>query len=81
MAELCPNCGSYFATPTALVVHVQKAHRWEDPDASLALNPASHTPGVMCGLCGQTFATPDRLMLHSLSPHVRSGPFRRPARS
>jgi hypothetical protein len=69
MAELCSNCGNYFGSPAALVTHMKRAHRWEDPGASLALNPASKTPGVACALCGRTFPTPDRLAAHALRPH------------
>jgi C2H2 type zinc finger protein len=69
MAELCANCGDYFASAAALVTHTKKAHRWSDPDASLTLNPASQTPGVTCALCGRTFSTRERLAAHAQRPH------------
>jgi C2H2 type zinc finger protein len=81
MAEMCSNCGNYFGSPAALVAHVRKAHRWEDPNASLSLNPASHTPGVTCGLCGRTFPTRERLAAHALRPHPNPPRFGSPTRS
>ena len=68
MTELCASCGNYFASPAALVTHAKKVHRWEDPETSLAQNPASRTPGVSCGLCGRTFPTPERLAAPPVEP-------------
>jgi hypothetical protein len=81
MAELCSNCGSYFGSTADLVTHMRKVHRWEDPNASLSLNPASHTPGVTCGLCARTFPTPELLAAHALRPHPRPPHFGRPTSS
>jgi Zinc finger, C2H2 type/C2H2-type zinc finger len=81
MAELCSNCGGSFASPAALISHMKKAHAWGDPNASLTLNPASHTPGVTCALCGRSFSTPAQLAAHALQPHPAPRPFGRPTRT
>jgi hypothetical protein len=39
MAELCSNCGNYFASPSTLVVHVKEAHAGETPVAGFAMTP------------------------------------------
>jgi C2H2-type zinc finger/Zinc finger, C2H2 type len=69
MPEECARCGSSFASPSDLLAHVKKAHPKNDPSESLAMNPASHTPGYACSFCGRTFATPQELAAHDLKPH------------
>jgi len=81
MSELCANCGNYFANPAALLTHRRKSHREEGPEASMAQNPASRTPGVSCGLCGRTFPTPEHLAAHVLRPHPRRPSWGIPTRS
>jgi uncharacterized C2H2 Zn-finger protein len=69
MAELCSQCGGSFASASELMAHMQKAHPNKDPKESLAMNPASRTPGYQCGLCGQTFSSAEELAAHDLKPH------------
>jgi len=77
MAEECAECGGWFASPTALVIHVKEAHSVIHGDQSLALNPESHTPGLVCALCGKRFRSREALMRHNFSPHYISNRTRR----
>jgi Zinc finger, C2H2 type len=79
MAEVCADCGGYFASAAELTTHVKTAHGTVHPAESLATNPASETPGYTCGLCGHTFATPKELAAHDLKPHPEAR--RRPTSS
>jgi hypothetical protein len=72
VAELCANCGSTFASPAELVFHVKKKHRTVDPNESLAMNPESHQPGLVCALCGDQFPNREALARHNVRPHFRS---------
>ncbi|MGA8665089.1 MAG: C2H2-type zinc finger protein [Thermoplasmata archaeon] len=69
MAELCARCGGSFASPSELMTHVRKAHPERNPAETLAMNPASRTPGFVCSFCGRTFASPEELARHDLKPH------------
>jgi len=71
MAELCAYCDGWFASPADLVGHVKAEHAGGDPGSSLAMNPESRTPGVVCAMCGRRFTTPRALARHSLNPHPR----------
>jgi uncharacterized C2H2 Zn-finger protein len=68
MAESCGYCGASFGGPADLVAHVNRTHRGGREEASLAMNPESRRPGVVCGLCGRRFPRPKSLMRHLLSP-------------
>jgi uncharacterized C2H2 Zn-finger protein len=69
MAELCGDCGGSFGSPADLAKHVKKAHAGGNPAASLAMNPASETPGLSCAFCGRSFRTREELAAHDLEPH------------
>lgn len=69
MAEECAQCGATFAGPIDLVNHMKKAHPHKSGAESLAMNPASQTPGYTCSRCGETFGTPQELAAHDLKPH------------
>lgn len=71
MAETCADCGGSFGSPARLVGHMKKAHAGGDARASLASNPESQIPGVVCALCGRRFANQEALMKHNLKPHYR----------
>jgi DNA-directed RNA polymerase subunit RPC12/RpoP len=79
MAEECAECGASFAGPTDLLNHLKKAHPSpkERPAESLAMNPASQTPGYACSFCGAKFATPQELAAHDLKPHKMTRKFGR----
>jgi hypothetical protein len=72
MAEQCANCGASFASPSELVAHVKHVHTVIRADESLAMNPESHTPGLVCALCGTRFRSREALAQHNLRPHYRS---------
>jgi uncharacterized C2H2 Zn-finger protein len=72
VAEECADCGATFANPAELVAHVKKAHGTINPAESLAMNPESHTPGLVCALCGIRFPNREALARHSLRPHYRT---------
>ncbi|MCI4368868.1 MAG: hypothetical protein L3K09_04820 [Thermoplasmata archaeon] len=78
MSEICPGCGAPFADPADLVQHVKKAHSGGDPDASLAMNPYSSSPGFVCALCGAWFLTPEELAGHGSKPHSKPRRWGRP---
>lgn len=69
MSEECAECGAYFASAEQLLSHRSAAHRGGDARATLAMNPESRTPGLVCALCGHRFGTPQELARHNLAPH------------
>jgi uncharacterized C2H2 Zn-finger protein len=72
VAEECASCGGTFANPAELVVHVRKVHGEVTPRESLAMNPESHTPGLVCAFCGARFPNREALARHNIRPHFRS---------
>lgn len=72
MAELCADCGGTFASAADLVAHVKKAHGSIRPDESMAMNPESANPGLVCALCGVRFPTRESLARHNVRPHFRT---------
>ncbi|MGA8302274.1 MAG: C2H2-type zinc finger protein [Thermoplasmata archaeon] len=69
MAEECASCGGYFASPSELLAHTKKAHPTHDSSESLAMNPESLEPGLVCALCGVRFRDSEALARHNVSPH------------
>jgi hypothetical protein len=69
MSEECADCGASFATAAALVQHMKEQHGGGDAKASLAMNPESTKPGLVCALCGARFRRPGELAEHNLRPH------------
>ena len=72
MSEACADCGEYFGSPSDLTAHMRTVPSGGDPEASLATNPESSTPGLVCALCGRRFTSRDELARHNISPHYRS---------
>ncbi len=69
MAEECAACGGSFSSAAALVEHTRKEHSGSLDAETLAMNPESRTPGLVCALCGARFRGPRELAAHNLRPH------------
>jgi len=74
MAEECAACGASFGSPTDLVAHMQKKHKDHTDNETLAMNPESERPGMVCALCGRRFWSEDALARHNMTPHPRARP-------
>jgi uncharacterized C2H2 Zn-finger protein len=72
VAEECASCGAYFGSPADLLAHTKKAHASHDSRESLAMNPESLEPGLVCALCGVRFRDSEALARHNVSPHYRT---------
>ena len=78
MSEACADCGEYFGSPSDLTAHMRTVPSGGDPEASLATNPESSTPGLVCALCGRRFTSRDELAgTTSARTTGRTGPVRR----